>query len=327
MDASRSFDNLPTPRRLTLTRVFESPRRRVFDAWTVPKRLAQWWGPNGFTNPVCELDAHSGGKILIEMRGPDGTAYPMTGVVREIAAPERLVFTSRPLDETGRALFEVVNTVEFSGRGHSTSVTLEAHVVMVTPAAERYLAGMEPGWSQSLDRLGALLRHERDDAGAPGRVAAISSTVDREIVLSRVVDAPRSLVWSAWTDPRQVVHWWGPRGFTTTIETMDVAPGGTWKQVMHGPDGTDYPNKSVFTEVNKLERIAYTHGGGRKGARGVSFEASWTFEAVSRQRTKVTLRMVFPTAESRDRVVKEYGAIEGGTQTLERLAEHLRAGT
>jgi len=147
----------------------------------------------------------------------------------------------------------------------------------------------------------------------------------RELVLTRIFEAPRELVWEAWTDPQQVVRWWGPRGFTTTIETMDVRPGGVWKHVMHGPDGTDYPNKSVFIEIVKPERIVFSHGGGTKGRRGVRFEATWTFEALNRHQTRVTMRGVFASAEDRERVVREYGAIEGGKQTLERLAEHLQA--
>lgn len=144
----------------------------------------------------------------------------------------------------------------------------------------------------------------------------------REIVVSRVFDAPRELVWQAWTDPKHVVHWWGPSGFTTTIQEMDVRPGGVWRHVMHGPDGTDYPNKSVFKEVVKPERIVYSHGGGKKGGPGASFVATWTFDAQG-DKTRVTMRAVFASAEARDRVVKEYNAIEGGKQTLARLAEHL----
>lgn len=149
------------------------------------------------------------------------------------------------------------------------------------------------------------------------------NTADREIIITRVFDAPRELVWEAWTDPRQVVQWWGPKGFTTTIEQMEVKPGGTWKHIMHGPDGTDYPNKSVFKEVVKPERITYSHGGGRKGAPGATFEATWTFEVVEENKTRLTIHMIFPTAEGRDTVVREYGAIEGGKQTLGRLAEKL----
>jgi uncharacterized protein YndB with AHSA1/START domain len=155
--------------------------------------------------------------------------------------------------------------------------------------------------------------------------AAKQNESDREIVISRVFEAPRELVWNAWTDPAQVVRWWGPKGFTTTIHEMDLRPGGVWSHTMHGPDGTDYPNKSVFVEIVKHERIVFTHGGGREGGPGVHFQSTWTFEKESDDKTRLTLRMVFDSAEARETVVKEYGAIEGGKQTLERLAEFLPA--
>src|SRR3954471_663109 len=88
--------------------------------------------------------------------------------------------------------------------------------------------------------------------------ATANLSSDREIVISRLFDAPRELVWAAWTDPQQVVQWWGPKGFTTTIHEMDVRPGGVMRHTMHGPDGTDYANKSVFKEVVKPERIVYS---------------------------------------------------------------------
>lgn len=150
----------------------------------------------------------------------------------------------------------------------------------------------------------------------------MASTTDREIVITRIVNAPRELVWEAMTNPQHVVQWWGPTGFTTTIEKMDVRVGGVWKHVMHGPDGTDYPNKSTFAEILKPERIVYSHGGGRKGGPGVQFEATWSFETMG-SKTKVTIHMVFPSTEARDLVVREYGAIEGGNQTLGRLEEFL----
>lgn len=148
-------------------------------------------------------------------------------------------------------------------------------------------------------------------------------TPDREIVISREIHAPRELVWQAWTDPQHVAHWWGPRGFTTTIKKMDFRVGGVWEHVMHGPDGTNYPNKSTFREIVPLERITYSHGGGREEGPGATFVASWTFETVAGNRTRLTGRMVFPSAEARDFVVREFGAIEGGKQTLERAAEHV----
>jgi uncharacterized protein YndB with AHSA1/START domain len=149
-----------------------------------------------------------------------------------------------------------------------------------------------------------------------------SQESEREIVISRVFDAPRELVWKAWTDPKHVVNWWGPRGFTTTIHEMDVRPGGTWRHTMHGPDGSDYPNESTFIEIVEPERIVYQHGGRKEGGSSVSFQSTWTFEKQG-EKTKLTLRHVFDSAEERDRVANEFGAIEGGKQTLARLEEHL----
>lgn len=149
------------------------------------------------------------------------------------------------------------------------------------------------------------------------------SAPGREIVLSRDFNASRELVWEALTNPKHVVNWWGPRGFSTTIETMDVRPGGIWLHVMRGPDGVKYPNRSVFTEVVKPVRLIYSHGGEREGAPGASFVATWSFDALAADKTRLTLRMVFPSAEERDFVAREFGAVEGGKQTLERLGEHL----
>jgi uncharacterized protein YndB with AHSA1/START domain len=157
---------------------------------------------------------------------------------------------------------------------------------------------------------------------AEKRSVHVEDTSDWEIVITRVFDAPRLVVWNAWTDPEQVVQWWGPRGFTTTIEVMDLRLGGIWLHTMHGPDGTDYPDESVFIEILKPERIVFANSGGEKGDPAVHFESTWTFEEQG-NKTKLTIRMVFPSAAAREHVVKKCGAIEGGNQTLDRLGEHL----
>ena len=158
----------------------------------------------------------------------------------------------------------------------------------------------------------------------PRESNAVVQPDGREMVITRVIDAPRELVFDAWTDPEQIVHWWGPEGFTTTIEKMDVRPGGEWIHVMHGPDGTDYPNKSVFLEVVRPELLSSTHGGhGGEGSTEVNARKIVTFEVAEGDKTLLTLRMVFPSTEARDTVMREYHAVEGGKQTLARLAEHL----
>jgi uncharacterized protein YndB with AHSA1/START domain len=143
---------------LVLTRIFEAPRALVFKAWTDRDRLARWWGPKNFTNPVCEIDPRPGGAIRIHMPAPDGVVYPMSGVFHEIVAPERLVFTSVALDGDGAPMFEILNTVTFAEHEGKTTLTLRAHVSQTTAAAPRHLAGMEMGWSQSLDRLAIEVR-------------------------------------------------------------------------------------------------------------------------------------------------------------------------
>jgi uncharacterized protein YndB with AHSA1/START domain len=144
---------------LVLTRVFDAPRELVFKAWTDTRHMGQWWGPNGFTNPVCELDVRPGGAIRIDMRAPNGVVYPMKGVFEEIVEPERLVFVSSALDEKGNSLFDILNTVTLAEEGGKTSLTLQARVIKAAASAPQYLKGMEMGWTQSLDRLGAHLEH------------------------------------------------------------------------------------------------------------------------------------------------------------------------
>ena len=149
----------------------------------------------------------------------------------------------------------------------------------------------------------------------------MTTTSDRELVLSRVFDAPRELVFRAWTDPRHVAEWWGPNGFTTTLHEMDVRPGGVWRFVMHGPDGVDYPNLAVFHEVVPPERLVFTHGSGQAGDAG--FEVTITFDVVEGGKTRLSLRQLYATAAERDYVAREYRAVEMGNQTLDRFAAYL----
>lgn len=435
-------------REFIITREFDAPRELVFKAWTDAKQVAQWWGPHGFTNPVCEWDARPGKAIRVVMRAPNGAEHPMGGEFREVVPPERLVFTANvPGEKKGSILFEFLHTLTLTERNGKTLLTIKSRVTETTAEANKFIGGFEAGMTQSLERLAELLAPQpsplvvertfnapiskvwsaltnKDEINQwsfemkefkaelgfefefygekdgvkyfhrcviteviPGKKLAYSwryeghegnslvtfelfeqgkktrlrlthaglesfpkaagfatenftegwtqiigkllkeyvenDSAGREIVISRIVDAPRELVWEAMTNPQHVIHWWGPRGFSDTIEKMDVRPGGAWKHIMHGPDGTDYPNKSIFKEVVKPERIVFSHGGGKKGGPGVRFVATWTFDLVAPGKTKVTIRMVFPSEALREFVAKEFGAVEGGNQTLERLSEYL----
>ncbi len=137
-----------------------------------------------------------------------------------------------------------------------------------------------------------------------------------ELVATRVFDAPRDLVFRMWVDAQHVAHWWGPNGFTNTIQEMDVRPGGVWRYVMHGPNGVDYPNEMIYREVLPPERIVLFH------ATGPQFELTATFTEEG-DRTRVTMRQVFESAALRARVVEQFHADEGNRQNLERLEAYL----
>jgi len=147
-----------------------------------------------------------------------------------------------------------------------------------------------------------------------------ASTADREIVLTRDFDAPRELVWEAYTDERHLPHWFGPNGFTITMHSIDVRPGGMWRYIMHGPDGRDWTNRQVYQEVVRPERLVYLHGEDVDDDPG-AFHVTVTLDDLG-GRTRVTQRMVFNTRAQRDGVVS-FGAIELGQQTMARLAAHL----
>jgi len=145
----------------------------------------------------------------------------------------------------------------------------------------------------------------------------------RSIVGTRVFDAPRELVFAAFTDPTHLSQWWGPDGFTTTTSRFEFRKGGVWRLVMHGPDGRDYQNLITFDEIIAPERIAYRHGGA-DDVEPVQFNTTLTFEDLG-GKTRLTWHGTFPSAEERARAIKEYGADKGLVQTMARLAEYVAA--
>lgn len=146
--------------------------------------------------------------------------------------------------------------------------------------------------------------------------------LDREIVLSRVFDAPRALVFKAWTDREHISKWFGPRGFTTTTHEMNAKVGGRWRFDMRAPDGTVYTNRIEYLEIVPDERLVFDHGSDRDDDPN-QFRVTITFDEQSDKKTVVTMRQLHPTKARRDAGVG-FGAVELGYQTLDKLAEHLR---
>lgn len=147
-----------------------------------------------------------------------------------------------------------------------------------------------------------------------------TAPADREIVASRVIEGPQRLVFEAYSDPRHLAHWFGPNGFTTTTHSFEFGPGGVWDFTMHGPDGTNYPNRIEWLEITPPERIVFLHGESRDDPE--MFTSTVTIVEQG-DLSEVTLHSVFKTKAQRDRVVEKYQAIEGAEQTLGRLAAYV----
>ena len=144
-----------------------------------------------------------------------------------------------------------------------------------------------------------------------------SSTAERELVVSRELNAPIDLVWEVWTDPKHIAQWWGPDGFSTTIHHLEMKKGGDWTLTMHGPDGTNYENHSKFLEVVHHKKIVYDH---------IShpFRATIHFEPRG-EKTFISWHMLFESREEFIKIVKTYGAEQGLKQNVEKLSAYVSA--
>ncbi len=286
------------PRDVVNERVLPAPRDSILEAYRDPEQLKLWWGPNGFTNTFHTFEFRPGGAWHYTMHGPDGADYRNESVFLE-CGPERVV-----VDHL-RPMHRFLLTMSLDDLGDATRVRWHLRFETVEECA-KVRPWVDAGNEQNLDRL----------------TAHLADLAKREMRLTRVLAAPRALVWKAWTDPNHVGTWWGPDGFTTTTYAMDVRPGGEWRYDMHGPDGRVYPNRIRYLEVIPPERLVYTHGGDEHKLELVSFHTAVTF-ADEGGATRLTMRSIFPSEAELARVIREYGANTGAVQHLANLAKHL----
>jgi uncharacterized protein YndB with AHSA1/START domain len=290
-------------REITLTRVFDAPREQVFAAWTDPIELGRWWGPDGFGTGEVVSEPHAGGTLKIVMKGPD-LEETMNAIYREVVAPERIVVDSVVPGPDGQPFLESSHTVDFVDLSGKTEITVHARATVFSAQALSALAGMQAGWSQSLQCLEDLL----------------SGAIDRQLLFTRMYEVRPEDVFGMWTDAEHLAKWWGPDGFSITVDEIDVRPGGTWKFTMHGPDGSRYPNTITYREVLPSERLVYDHG---EIGDPDFFTSTVTFDEMAGN-TVLSMRLNFSDAFSRDLVVEKYHAEEGGHQTLRRLGAVLQ---
>jgi uncharacterized protein YndB with AHSA1/START domain len=294
---------LPSDTEILITREFNAPRHLVFDAWTKPEHVRRWYGFRDSNLAVCEIDLRPGGAWRWVIRDDEGE-HAFSGEYVEIAAPERLVATERYEPVPGSDHVNTMTLTEHEGRTlvrvlvkYDTREARDGHIA----------AGMEAGMRVTLERLDEVLDDLQTD------------TAERQIVQTRLLNATRALVYKNWTDPAHVDHWWGPRGFTTTTHAMDVRPGGVWRFDMQMENGPTFPNTITYLEVVPPERLVYRHG---SDGDADTFLVTVTF-ADRGPKTELTMRQVFASPAVREYVAREYNAVEGGKQTLDRLEEWL----
>jgi uncharacterized protein YndB with AHSA1/START domain len=311
---------------IVTTRLLKAPRELVFRAFTDPAQVGLWWGPAGFTITTHEMRVAPGGRWRFMMHGPDGVDYPNRIDYREVVEPERLVYDLSDDDETKPTSFHII--VSFEAQGEHTLLTMRA---IFENAAVRNRVVTEAnaieGGIQTVDRLEAHLAVLQGTSG------------ERDFFITRVFDAPRTLVWKAWTEAGQIARWWGPNSFSNPVCEMDLRPGGAYRVVMRSPDGADYPITGEVREVvapallvmtlDCAEHPAEWHamvraGSGRVGPNPAGLMVQTVrFEERGHQ-TRLSISTRFESVALRDAMVK-MGMNEGWSQSLDRLAQHLHA--
>ena len=227
-----------------VSRTFAAPRDLVWRAWTDPRLVAQWWGPRKYVTEVKEMDFRVGGKWRFLNKGVEGANHEFFGEYREITAPEKIVQTFSFMD------FPLaMETMTLTDQGAYTQMSIASRFVSIQMRDAMVGSGMQEGATETYERLDAVL------AALQGPSAPL---VGRELNLTRVIDAPRELVWKAWTDPKMMAAWWGPHAFSTPKCEMDVRVGGKLAIVMSNPLFGDLPMTGEFTEVEPPERLAFT---------------------------------------------------------------------
>jgi uncharacterized protein YndB with AHSA1/START domain len=240
MDAMIDRDVDTADREIVITRLIAAPPELVFEAWTDPAHLAAWWGPDGFTTTTSAFDMRPGGVWRFVMHGPDGRNYENRITYEEVVRPERLVYRHGGGEDVEPLRF--TTTVTFVPEDGKTRVTLRA---VFPTAAERDRVvkehGAIEGGKQTLAHLDQYVSERRED----------------DFVVTRVFDAPRGLVWKAWTEPERLAAWWGPKGCKLRVVKVDLRPGGVFHYAMAYKPGHDLWGRFVYRDVAPPERLVY----------------------------------------------------------------------
>ena len=264
----------------TIKRFLPASPEQVFRAFASLDAKASWFaGPAEWSTSPHTLDFRVGGRETLAGGPPGGPVHRFEGVYENIVPNERIVYTYKMfMDDSHRSVS--LATIEFNAHMSGTELlfTEQAAFLDGTDSIDNRRHGTE----QLLENLAQYLRADNRD---------------RDILSSRVFSAPRSKVFAAWSNPAHLASWWGPKGFTNSFQEFDFVPGGFWRFVMHGPDGTDYPNESQFVVIEPDQKIILHHVSQPR------FHITATFSDVG-ENTLLDFRMTFDSAETRTNVEK-----------------------
>jgi uncharacterized protein YndB with AHSA1/START domain len=300
-------------REIVNTRLLDAPRDLVFTAWTDPDRLARWWGPLGFTNTFHEFDPRPGGVWRLVMHGPDGRDYQNTHIFVEIVPGERII-----LRHVTGPRFQL--TATFAAETGKTRLTWHMLFDSAEDCAKAKTYAVQAN-EQNFDRLAAELT-------SMGSVA-------RPFVISRSFGVPPELMWMAWTERDRLKEWFGPRGFSMPVATLDLRPGGTFHYCLRAPDGTEMWGKFLYREILAPEKIVLVNcfSDAAGGVTRHPFSPSWPLELLStftfaggEGRTTVTVQWTpfnATDAERRTFAAGHDSMLQGWTGTFDRLASYL----
>jgi len=291
---------------LVITREFDAPRERVWEVFTTPEHITKWWGPAHFSAPVTEIDLRPGGAFRFAMRGPDGNDYWNAGTVREVTPPRQLVLVMYFANAKGERVppttygfpegspEEQITTFTFEALGARTRLTLRQGPI---PAGMGENA--KAGWTTSFDKAARAIA----EMDAP-------RAAERDIVMTRVFDAPRERVFEVLTRPEHIQKWWGPKGLSVPLVEIDARVGGEIFVSERGSDGVLRYFAGVVREMTRPTRFVFAfHVVDEKRRRvGLGVAAipdDWNGEIVQETtlaaegaRTRVTIRLTgFPSAE------------------------------
>ena len=288
-----------------IERRFAASPQQVYAAWADPAAKAAWFRGPEERGQKYSLDFRLGGTEHSSGKVNDRTEYTYDAVIQNIVPNERIVY-SYHMTIDGRPISVSLSTVELSPDGSGTMMRYSETGVFLDGLDK--VEFREHGTRDLLDKLDAELK--RRSAGAT------ADTANREIISSRVFDASVETVYTAFSDPEQLKAWWGPKGFSNIFETFDFTPGGEWRFTMRSPEGTDFPNYSVFREVVKNERVVFDHVGTMH-----RFEMRLSF-AREGQGTRFTMHLVFDSPADL-KAVERY-IVDGNTENLDRLGAALQ---